>query len=170
MNNYGNLSPRRIQKTATGSSGGEFCETSLEYIDMEEERFIMKRILAFLIDYIVLIIITTTIGLMIFNVMERYGIDIFEVIPYYTIPMFGIMWFYFFWTDYFFKGRTLGKKLVGIQIVCGSGQITLQWAIAHSILKIFAGCFWPISAIYFLCNEIMFYDNWLNLKVKEEKA
>lgn len=70
------------------------------------------------------------------------------------IALFIVRWGYFFVTEYFFGGRTLGKKMIGIRVIQDNGHsITLLSSAIRNLLRIVdmlpAGYFIGILMVFF---------------------
>lgn len=126
----------------------------------------MKRILAFVVDFNVMQIIASAV-VKVFSILESrlnqrnklIGIEIFFLI------VGVIVWLYFFISDYFFSGGSIGKKLLGIKLVCERQGLLLPIALKHSVAKTIACCVCPVTAVYYLFTRRLPYDRWLKLEI-----
>lgn len=81
--------------------------------------------------------------------------------------MIIVMFMYYACSDYFFKGVTIGKKITGLRIFRNEKKSDIQFSFFHAGIKIIASLIWPVTLIYYMRTQNMFYDKWLNIKTFE---
>lgn len=80
---------------------------------------LMQRILAFVIDGIVISIVYSLLSALFFLILPNNN-SAFEVYVY--IILFPIVLFYHLYMEYFFNGQSLGKKALGIRVIKANGE------------------------------------------------
>lgn len=94
---------------------------------------------AMIIDQLLLLIGNIVI-LLVFYFMADATLDIGQVmylVALIIISVFVLRWGYFWVSEYFFSGRTVGKKVVGIRVIQENGhRITLLSSIIRNLLRI----------------------------------
>ncbi|GLC78243.1 RDD family protein [Lacrimispora brassicae] len=114
----------------------------------------MRRLAAAIIDFYVCGFIIMFV-IMVLSIITggplSYFINIFIVIN------FG----YTFIFDYFFKGNSVGKRCMKIDIIIPP-KGKLKYSILHGLLKILITILWPLCAlIYFIMGFKMPYDKYM---------
>lgn len=111
-----------------------------------------KRLLAYIMDYLLLIIYLFSMKYLLYkgfsiNFEENMGIDILLI----SIPML----LYSFLTELLMNGQTIGKKIMGIRVISlEGGEPTLGQYILRWITKFFE---WPFLFGYiFFSKEVLF--------------
>ncbi|WP_047983925.1 RDD family protein [Ornithinibacillus californiensis] len=85
-----------------------------------------------------------------------YLADSFVPIAIAIAIVFVINWGYFFVAEYFFGGKTLGKKLVGIRVIQDNGHsITLLSSLVRNLLRIID----MLPTSYFLGMVFVFFHS-----------
>lgn len=128
----------------------------------------MKRILAFIIDFFAMLMIVIVVNFVLIIVIWKKGLGdnlIMAVISIFILLMPLFICLYFFISDYYGHGSSVGKKLAGIKLMSHGKELSLPVSIKHAVLKTIACCIYPVSFLYFLCKEEMPYDKWLGLEV-----
>lgn len=128
----------------------------------------MKRIFAFIVDFFIMQIMVSAIGNIFFVLVIRTNqgkITIESMMVIQFMIVVGVMWLYFFISDYFFSGGSIGKKVIGIKLVCERQKLSLSIALKHSVVKVIACCLWPVTAVYYMFTRRLPYDRWLKLEV-----
>lgn len=69
------------------------------------------------------------------------------------------------YADYYLKGVTLGKKIVGISLSKEGGTSDFKFVFAHSCTKVAVSVIWPITLILYLRTGKMPYDKWLEIDI-----
>src|SRR5699024_1653073 len=84
-----------------------------------------SRAAAMIIDQVILTLANTgLILLLIFTINS----DIWQVMEYgwmvavWIIALFAVNWGYFFISEYFFNGKTIGKNIIGIRVIQENGH------------------------------------------------
>jgi uncharacterized RDD family membrane protein YckC len=73
-----------------------------------------------------------------------------------VVIVFGINWGYFFVCEYFFSGKTLGKKIVGIRVIQENGHsLTLLSSIIRNLLRIID----MLPTCYFVGMVVVFFHS-----------
>ena len=114
---------------------------------------VLKRLVAFWVDYSIILI------LLIF-LMPLVGVRPMRANPilFWSETVIGI-YLYFCFNDVLFKGLSIGKKTVQIQVKLKTKNIYI-FAITHSLLKEICVFLWPICLIFYLVNRCkMPYNN-----------
>lgn len=132
---------------------------------------IMKRVIAFLIDTILLnILIVGTIFVVLFDNIKL------PIEYFYIMILLGlILWLgYFIIADCFFQGMTLGKKILGIQMLWSRDGFTFRNILKHVFSKWVLSILWPVGLSIYLINACrMPYDRQLGIyypSKQEDKA
>lgn len=128
----------------------------------------MKRILAFVVDFVIMQIIVSAVGNVFFVLVIRPNqgkITIESMMLIQFLIVVGVMWVYFFISDYFFSGGSIGKKVIGIKLVCERQNLSLSIALKHSVVKVIACCLWLVTAVCYLFTRRLPYDRWMKLEV-----
>ncbi|WP_042355814.1 RDD family protein [Bacillus rubiinfantis] len=119
-----------------------------------------SRAAAFIIDQLLITVMNILLLVMAYFVvrgMSSFEIDLLDSnVPFAIaiILIFLINWGYFFVCEFFFAGRTLGKKLVGIRVIQDNGHsITLLSSFIRNLLRIIdslpTGYFLGIIMVFF---------------------
>lgn len=121
-----------------------------------------KRLIALIID--VLVIASSIFVIVIFiGLITMFDHRYMKIVYFITSYMVFFVWLEFLMFDYFGKGRSLGKRLVGIQLIKNDKKFSFLVCLMHSFLKTISCVIYPVSLIYFVIKGKMFYDDWLNL-------
>lgn len=130
----------------------------------------IKRLKARVIDMFLGILIINVILFIILIGPAIYQNDIFMLFELQNLYMIGAVLLFgvYFWViDYVFQGISVGNKILHIQVRdSAEGRVDFRFAIKHSIMKMVASVTWPISILYQLIFDKMYYDKWLEIKVK----
>lgn len=123
----------------------------------------MKRIFAFLIDYMILlavlmgpVFLAINSGIWTGGSLSRIGLP----------AAMAVCLVYFFSADYWFQGITLGKRFLGLRLIWdqGEGNTRLVRSILHTVFKCLLIIVWPATLILYLClGGRMPYDIHLGL-------
>ena len=111
-----------------------------------------KRLLAYIIDYVLLIIYLWAMKTMLYNGFEidmetNAGLDILVI----SIPMF----LYSFLCELWMNGQTIGKKIMGIRVISlDGGEPTLGQYILRWITKFFE---WPFLFGYIAFSKVALF-------------
>ncbi len=120
----------------------------------------MKRIVAFLIDYMILL----TAGFVLINLNNAVAPKGDPLVV--ALGLFWLFLAYFLIADYKFKGMTLGKRLLGLRLNWDQGEGNAKLAISflHIVFKWLLVIVWPLTLIIYLClGGRMPYDRRLRL-------
>lgn len=132
----------------------------------------MKRIAAFIIDYVILCALASVVGTagMIavadkwMQEPSRYFIW-FMLAPFICSILLMVICF-FIWDVY---GKLdLGKRLTKIELLSNGKKFTVGMAFMHSVMKTIFCCIWPISFIYYILKHEMIYDKFLKISVSSK--
>lgn len=134
-----------------------------------KEKNCQKRLVAAIIDYFVMVILYVFIMFVIVLCLRNQIEIIFNLFGMFMWLSFICIFSYSFVMDYFCQGSSIGKKVVGIRLVADKRKINGVLALKHSVLKLLACFIWPISLIYYLTKNVMFYDKWMKLEMMEEE-
>ena len=113
----------------------------------------MKRIFAFLIDYMILlavlmgpVFLAINSGIWTGGSLSRIGLP--------AAMAFCLV--YFFSADYWFQGITLGKRFLGLRLIWdqGEGNTRLVRSILHTVFKCLLIIVWPATLILYLLSLI----------------
>jgi uncharacterized RDD family membrane protein YckC len=124
-----------------------------------------KRIFALVVDLAVI----SQISILINNIIKiNYEISTFklyetEVSYGYSLIVFVYI-IYFIVFDYFYGGRTFGKKIFSISVVGKNYSLSLKQSIIRSLLKVISIIILPISAFIFLIDNSTIHDKYFNTK------
>lgn len=138
---------------------------------MKSSNLIIKRVLALLIDLVILSQITILLN----NFIKlNYQVGVFNVlnfnISYGYSFMFLLFTFYFLIFDFFNNGITFGKKILQISIKSETGKITSIEHFKRTLWKIISICFFPFSLICLLLFNFILQDYFLkNITTIEDK-
>lgn len=116
----------------------------------------MKRFIAFSID---LIIVELFIY---FYIVFLFSMEAAER-PIAKFSYFIGFLAYNFIFDYFFGGRSIGKRLVGIKVVFLNENKKSLYCYTHGIFRYLSGLFSPILGFYYLIKKKLPYDNFFNI-------
>ena len=118
-----------------------------------------SRAAAMIIDQLLLIVANIAIYLIFLmaNVAEIFYLSNSWVpIAIAIIIVFAINWGYFFALEYFFGGKTLGKKLIGIRVIQENGHsVTLLSSLIRNLLRIID----ILPTSYFLGMVFIFFNS-----------
>ena len=129
----------------------------------------MKRIAAFIIDYVILCVLASVAGTVgIIAAAERWMREPARYILWFMLATFVcsvlLMWICFFVWDVYGK-LDLGKRLMKIELLSNEQKLTVGMAVKHSVLKTIFCCIWPISFLYYILKHEMLYDRFLKISV-----
>lgn len=126
---------------------------------MTSNKLIGKRLLALLIDLIVLgQIISLTDNFIQLN-YEIGKQNMFGLNASYGYSLAFILYmFYFFAFDFFNKGVTVGKKTIGIYLVKHNGIISRKDFFKRTSIKLLGIFLFPISILWYILFNIIFQD------------
>lgn len=111
----------------------------------------MRRIIAYVIDYIILTIII--------RITTHYSLMVISNITFISFINLFFMYIFFLLNDVAFKGYSIGKKIVGMKIILKDTNIW-RFSIIHSLYKIGFTLISMIALlIYLVNNRKMIYDN-----------
>lgn len=129
----------------------------------------VKRIAAFIIDYVILCVlagVAGTVGMI--AAADRWMQDPARYILWFMPATFVcsvlLMWICFFVWDVCGK-LDLGKRLMKIELLSNEQKFTVGMAVKHSVLKTIFCCIWPISFLYYILKHEMLYDRCLKISV-----
>ena len=110
----------------------------------------MKRMFAYFIDYILITLIIYGVRDNLFKITDNF--------PILWILFVLVIYIYFWINDIFFKGSSIGKKIVKLNIELKDMPI-VKFATIHTIFKIAFTFIWAISIIMYLSRHCtMPYD------------
>lgn len=132
----------------------------------------MKRIAAFIIDYVILCALASVLGTAgIIAVADKWMQDPsryfiwFMLAPFICSILLMVICF-FIWDVY---GKLdLGKRLMKIELLSNGQKFTVGMAFMHSVMKTIFCCIWPISFIYYILKHEMIYDKFLKISVSSK--
>ena len=132
-----------------------------------------KRMVAFIIDYLILCALSSGLSMismivMADNLLQKLSRNFlwFMFAPLlYSILLMGI---WFFLLD-ICRNLDLGKSLMKIELLCNGKKSTVSAAIKHSILKTVFCCIWPISFCCYIMKHEMIYDRILKISMRTER-
>lgn len=119
----------------------------------------MKRFLAFSID---LIIVELFIY---FYIIFLFSMDVAER-PIAKFSYFFGFLVYNFVFDYFFDGRSIGKRLVGIKVIFLQENKKSLYCFTHGVFRYLSGVFCPLFGVYYLLKKKLPQDNLYNTITK----
>lgn len=129
-----------------------------------------KRIIAALIDTFIVVFFEILLNIIMVAIYEKRiqgdpveGLKIIlNIIMILPLP---VMIIYYICADYYLKGTTLGKKIVGIRIRQNGAVPNLEFALKHSCVKVLLTIMGPIMTILYLNIGKMPYDQWLEINI-----
>lgn len=129
----------------------------------------MKRIAAFIIDYVILCMLASVAGTVgMIAASDRWMQDPARYILWVMLATFVcsvlLMWICFFVWDVCGK-LDFGKRLMKIELLSNEQKFTVGMAVKHSVLKTIFCCIWPISFLYYILKHEMLYDRFLKISV-----
>src|SRR5690625_3540660 len=99
-----------------------------------------SRAAAMIIDQVILTLANT--GLILLLILMTSS-DIWQIMEHgwmvaaWLIALFALNWGYFFVSEYFFNGKTIGKNIIGIRVIQENGHsITVLSAIIRNLLRV----------------------------------
>ncbi|WP_226670246.1 RDD family protein [Metabacillus litoralis] len=103
-----------------------------------------SRTAALLIDHLILTIINVLVLISLFLLMYDMPFELFLMYEFYSYPiaitiivLFVLNWGYFFALEFFYGGKTIGKKIIGIRVIQDNGHsITLLSSFIRNLLRI----------------------------------
>ncbi len=69
--------------------------------------------------------------------------------------------------DCFFKSKSFGKKILGIQVFF-MNKDNMQYRCLHGILRLLLFVIFPLTGVYYILSKKMPYDSWFGIVVKEK--
>ncbi|QCJ42780.1 RDD family protein [Bacillus sp. S3] len=121
-----------------------------------------SRAAAFIIDQLLLMVVNISTLVVLYFVMDGLSSMPFFLmesslpIAITIIILFIVNWGYFFAFEYFYGGRTLGKKLVGIRVIQENGHsITLLSSFIRNLIRIIDS----LPTAYFLGIVMIFFHS-----------
>lgn len=124
----------------------------------------MKRLCAAGIDFTIFICISTIvltffiIGTGFYKTYDTLNTLFNAYLCISTVFLF----LYFFMQDFFYRGKSIGKKIVRLKLMYRVN--TLGFAVRHSFFKLLAGMLWPVTLVYYIIRHSMFYDSILGIE------
>lgn len=144
---------------------GVFIET--EEIIISRTTNAKKRLIAAIIDLLISLFVYTLL-MFVFSFCFRNRSDLLlNITGTSIIFIWTYLFSYFFIIDYFYKGNSIGKKKMRIRLLADQKEFSIRTSLLHSVLKTLACCIWPLSLIFYISKGVMFYDQWIKLKVIE---
>ena len=136
-----------------------------------------KRLLAAMIDYAAYIVF----GMALFALLLAFcatpgdkSLEAFEhekmIFKIWFILIIVIGFLYYWFSDFYLKGSSLGKRIVGVQTKQAGKDPSLSFSFIHASIKFFAAMCYVISLAYFLFTGRMFYDKWLHITVHKSSS
>jgi uncharacterized RDD family membrane protein YckC len=127
-----------------------------------------KRIFALVVD----LVFISQISVLINNIIRiNYEISTFNLyetkISYGYSFMVVVYLIYFIFFDYFYNGKTIGKRIFSIYVVGKSYNLNIKQNIIRSILKVVSIIILPFSAFIFLIDNSTFHDKYFNTTTLE---
>ena len=118
----------------------------------------MKRVSAYIMDYIIMLIISILIRGFLFK-------DISNRTVLWWMA-FLIIYGYFWVNDVLFCGSSVGKKIVGMKVVLKNRPL-FMFAALHTLFKIAFSFIWPIAFMLFVTwHYTMPYDKYFYEKIE----
>jgi uncharacterized RDD family membrane protein YckC len=118
-----------------------------------------SRSAAMIIDQLLLVVVNIAIYLIFLmaNVSDIFFLaDSWVPVAVAIIIVFAINWGYFFVAEYFFGGKTLGKRLIGIRVIQENGHsITLLSSLIRNLLRIID----MLPSMYFIGMLFVFFHS-----------
>ncbi|SET50709.1 Uncharacterized membrane protein YckC, RDD family [Oceanobacillus limi] len=118
-----------------------------------------SRASAMIIDQVILSIVNVIIVLIAMFTTTNDFMLVLEpgvFVAVAIIIVFGLYWGYFFVSEYFFGGKTIGKHLIGIRVIQENGHsVTLLSAIIRNLLRIID----MLPTSYFLGIILVFFHS-----------
>lgn len=72
-------------------------------------------------------------------------------------------------SELFFRGKTLGKRLMKLEVYSDGKEKTLKWKVCRIALKLICIKFWYLVVFYYMQYLRMPYDRRLRIRVKGEE-
>ncbi|MDE6903586.1 MAG: RDD family protein [Lachnospiraceae bacterium] len=128
----------------------------------------MKRFWAAAVDFVLGFILSMVLFCLIISCWKslriwmgvdwRSNVSFSVMVMLFLILFLLVSFLYSVFFDYVFKGKTLGKKLVGFR-ACPDMEIkSSKWMIKHALVRTVASLFYVITASYYLVTNKMIYD------------
>lgn len=112
----------------------------------------MKRLCAFIIDYTIALLILGGVRIILFGNSRNYN--------FLWLIAFLTLYFCYWMNDVCFKGSSVGKKIVKLDMAFKEGNVVLL-ATLHSVLKMICCFLWPLTLmVYFVLKCKMPYDDY----------
>lgn len=129
-----------------------------------------SRMIAAMIDTLIVVFFEIVLNIIMVAIYEKRiqgdlvdGLKIMlNTIMILPLP---VMIIYYVCADYYLKGTTLGKKIVGIRIRRNGIVPNLEFALKHSCIKVFLTIMWPVMTILYLTIGKLPYDQWLGINI-----
>ncbi|TXC90300.1 RDD family protein [Metabacillus litoralis] len=116
-----------------------------EYVSLKfQPAGLGSRTAALLIDHLILTIVSVLILIGTFILMYDMPVEFIFMYEFYSYPfaitiivLFVLNWGYFFALEFFYGGKTLGKKMIGIRVIQDNGHsLTLLSSFIRNLLRI----------------------------------
>ncbi|HEX6922443.1 MAG TPA: RDD family protein [Bacillales bacterium] len=113
---------------------------------------------ALILDMLILLIGNGLLGLLLYFISKNrlwfFFVDPALLLGLMIIALFVIYWGYFFVCEFFFAGKTVGKRLIGIRVIQDNGHsLTLLSAFIRNLLRIID----MLPTAYFLGMIMVFF-------------
>jgi len=113
--------------------------------------FSIKRIAAYLIDTVLVFLISIALDLLVERVLPNPHQTAFGELITPVISVYIVAWLYFVLSDYSAAGATVGKRLLRLRVATdGHGAVSLPRALARTALKLLP---WELAHIFWLALE-----------------
>ena len=113
--------------------------------------FSLKRIAAFLIDTVLVFVMTLPLDLLVQRALPNPQQTAFEELISSVIGVYIVAWLYFGLSDHSAVGATPGKRLLRLRVTAeGHGVVSLPRALARTVLKLLP---FELSHIFWLALE-----------------
>ncbi|WP_034761158.1 RDD family protein [Rossellomorea vietnamensis] len=115
-----------------------------EYVSLKfQPAGLGSRAAALMIDHIILTIVNILIVVLLFFVLadDNLKLNMFDfnsvLLGFFLITIFVINWGYFFALEYFWGGKTVGKRMLGIRVIQENGHsVTLLSCFIRNLMRI----------------------------------
>lgn len=140
--------------------------------DIELNDLTMKRIAAFIIDYVILCALASVVGTAgMIAVADKWMQEPSRYFIWFMLATFigSILLMvicFFIWDVY--GELDLGKRLMKIELLSDGKKLTVGMAFVHSVTKTIVCCIWPISFTYYILKHEMVYDKVLRISVSSK--
>lgn len=118
-----------------------------------------SRALAMIIDQIILTLLNIVVILLLVLLSESDLVFIVGegwIVAIWLIALFILNWGYFFVSEYFYNGKTIGKNIIGIRVIQENGHsVTMLSAIIRNLLRIID----MLPTSYFLGMILVFFHS-----------